>query len=183
MDKENTLTIVIDDPDLVLTTYDVSTFDRSVTVREGPFSRLTEDVAEAATLLGVAIAPFFVVGKILQIIIDEDSQVGMQFTDADPLTASEVVLQINTALGASIATNESSQIRLTSTLTGTDSKIEIVGGSAASALGFTAGQRDIGADAHVPVGRAEFRPTLTLMRTGRQAIGTELVTRICLLGL
>lgn len=152
MDRENTLTVVIDDPDRVLAAdYDVFTVERSVLSMVGPFYEITEDTPTAGTLLGTAIEPFTVVGKILQVIIDENLQIDMQFTGADPLMAADVVSQINTALGATIAADETGQIRLTSTNTGTDSKIEIVGGSAAPTLGFTVGQRDIGTDAHVPV--------------------------------
>lgn len=152
-DLQTTIDFIIDDPDLVLTQFDVTTIQRSVTSEVGPFTNLTEDVAEAATLLGTGVGPFNLSGLTLQVIFDEGSQDDITFTGVDPLSPNNVASQIDTAVGAAVAANESSQIRLTSTIPGTDSKVIIVGGdaSALTELGFTAAQKDIGADAHVPV--------------------------------
>lgn len=152
-DFENTLTIVVDDPDGVLTSFDAIKVERSISGPSGPFTDLTKDSpAEAGRLLGSVVGlSFSIVGQILQLIVDEDPQVDVQFTGTNPLTISQVITQLNTALGDTIATNESNQLALISTLLGTQSKIEIVGGSAMATLGFTAGQRDIGRDVHIPI--------------------------------
>jgi len=115
----------------------------------GPFAAITADVAAAATLLAPLDENYDVVGKTLQIIVDSNPQVDITFTGAAVLPAADVVSQINTALGASIAAIEGDAFRLTSTIVGSESIIEIVGGTALADFGFTAGDRDVGEESHV----------------------------------
>lgn len=133
-----------------LASFDVVEVQRSVTVDSGPFEFLTKVApADAATLLGSITGPFTIVGQTLQVKVDSGAQVDVVFTGIDPLTTAQVLDQINTALLATVAFDESNALRLTSTITGTSSKMEVVDGSAAATLGFTAGQRDIGSEEYI----------------------------------
>ena len=138
------LSIFTGDITQVLASFDVMRVERSVTDEVGPYTELTAAVAQAATLLGSVAGSFNVVGKTIEIKVDNNATVLVTFTGTDPLTTTQVIDQINTALGASIATDESGQVRLTSTVTGTASKMQVVSGTSLVDFGFTAGDRDIG---------------------------------------
>jgi hypothetical protein len=85
----------------------------------------------------------------LSLKIDQGAQVDVLFTGLAPLSTDQVVTQINAAVGAIVATNDHNVLRLTSTLTGTVSKIVAVGGSANSIFGWQDGQWALGLDAHI----------------------------------
>lgn len=153
-----TLKIHVSDIVAAMVSYDVIRVERQTAPPTGPTEELTEAAAEAATLLGSNTGSFTIIGQTLQLKVDSDPQVDVVFAGVDPLTIGQVVDQINTAVGAVVASNESGQLRLTSLLTGTASKLEVVGGSAATTLGFTAGDRDIGAEEYITLvgGQSEY---------------------------
>jgi hypothetical protein len=98
------------------------------------------------------VEPFAVSGLTLSCLVDTRDtalQKNCTFTGTNPLSAEQVVQQLNTAVGDVVAFDESGSIRFTSTETGTGSKIEIVSSSAAVLLGFTAGQRDVGEQVYI----------------------------------
>jgi hypothetical protein len=146
------LDIFVSDIAAALASFNVIRVRRSTTLPTGPFTEITKVAPpDAATLTGTLSSPFVVVGQTLQLIRDSQPQVNVTFTGTNPLTVDQVKDQINTAAGVIIAADAAGKLKLTSTITGTASKMEIVGGSAAPTLGFTAGQRDIGSDAHIPL--------------------------------
>lgn len=144
-----TLSISVTGIDQVLVSFDVIRVKRSTDGENGTYSLLTANAPASATLLAPTTGNYDVPGKTLQVIIDRDSQVDILFAGLGDLTTAQVVDQINTALGDTIASDDANAVRLTSTEDGTFSRVEIVGGSAAAEFGWSAGDRDIGEDAHV----------------------------------
>jgi len=143
------LKIFAGDITAVLLSFDVIRVERSITGELGPYSELTAAVASSATLLGTGAAGFNVSGLTLEVKVNNNPNVIVTFTGTNPRTAAQVVDQINTALGGTIASDDVNRIRLTSLSTGTASKLEIIGGTALAALGFTVGQRDIGEEPYI----------------------------------
>lgn len=144
-----TLSIFAGDIAAVLLSFDVIRVERSITDEAGPYTELTAAVATAATLLGSETGSFNVTGLTFEVKVNNDSSVVVTFTGTNPLTPAQVVSQINAALGASIASEESSKIRLTSSTTGTASKLEVIDGTTLAELGFSIGDRDVGEDAYI----------------------------------
>lgn len=144
----NTLELYVSDIVSAMASYDTMKLRRSL-LEVGPWTEITAPIATSATLTGTTDSPFTAVGLTLQLKVDSEAQVDVTFTGTDPLTVDQVVAQINTAVGSTVAFDDSGKVLLESTLTGTQSKMEIVGGSAATVLGFTADQRDIGDEPYV----------------------------------
>lgn len=144
------LSIFTNNIDTVINTFNSIRVERSRGSSSGPFVETTSASAQPASLTGGA-GPFPVLGLTLSISINGGDQVDVVFAGSASLTADQVVAQINLALGATIAFNSSNVLVLTSNITGTASKVEIIGGAAASVLGFTAGQVDTGEDPYIPL--------------------------------
>lgn len=145
------LNITVRDVDSVMTSFNVIRIKRSITGETGEYNLITANAPAAATLLAPNAEPYDVVGKTLQILRDSHAQVDVLFTGGvgDLLSAAQVASQINAEVGVVIGADESGTLRLSSTITGTQSKMEIVGGSAATIFGWDAGDRDIGEEAHI----------------------------------
>jgi hypothetical protein len=147
-----TLDIFVSDPAAALASFDVIQVERSTTGLAGPFSPLTKLApASAATLLAGIPGPYNVGGKTLQLKVDSAPTVSITFAGAGNRTVDQVVDDINAAISPDVASDDAGRLRLTSTLLGTASKLEIVGGSAVTDLGFTAGQRIIGLEPYIPL--------------------------------
>lgn len=167
----NTLEIFVSDIAAALATFNVMQIRRATT-DAGPWTDLTGLVAEAATLLGSTVSPFAVVGATLQLQIDSQSQEDILFTGTNPLSVDSVASQINAFFTGVAADNGAGKLKLTSLLNGTQSKVYVVGGSAAADLGFVAGQRDIGLEENI-----DLVPGVSIYnfydRDGGGADGTE----------
>jgi len=133
----------------VLLSFNVIRIKRSTTGVDGTYSFLTNNVPVAATLLAPLAGNYNLLGKTLQLHLDQDPLVSVLFTGLDPLTVPQVMDQINAAVGAAVAFDDANHLRLTSTRTGTISKVEIVGGSAAPIFGWPDGTRNIGKEANI----------------------------------
>jgi hypothetical protein len=143
------LTISVTGINDVLASFDVIRIKRSITGDGGPYELITDLTSTPATLTAPLSGNYNVVNKTLSLIVDQGGQIDVLFTGTDPLTVPQVVDQINTAVGESIASDVSNTLVLTSTNTGTASVIEIVGGGAAVEFGWSGGERDIGEDPHI----------------------------------
>ena len=142
------LELFVADIAAALASFDTMRIRRSVTGETGPFSEITAATATKATLLGTLSSPFSVSGKTLQLKVDSLDQVNMTFTGTNPLSIAQVVSQVNAAI-AGIASDVSGKLQLQSTTTGTASKMQVVGGSAITDLGFTTGERTIGSEPYI----------------------------------
>lgn len=145
------LTISVSGIDQVLLNFNVIRIKRSTTGVNGTYNLLTANAPVAASLLAPTSGNYSVAGQTLKIFVDQEPRVDILFTGIGDLTVPQVVDQINTALGASIASDEANQLKLTSTTTGTGSKIELLDGGANGTFGFVDNQRDIGEEAHIPL--------------------------------
>jgi hypothetical protein len=144
-----TLTINVGGIDDVLVSFNAIQIKRSITGVNGVYNLITANSPAAATLTAPNPGNYPVVSKTLQLRVDHGAQVDIIFTGTDPLTTAQVVDQINTAMGATVAADVANVLVLTSTNTGTGSVVEVVGGGAAPIFGFIDGQRDIGEDIHI----------------------------------
>lgn len=145
------LTISVTDIATVLSSFSHIRVKRSIVGVGGPFDLITGEVATAATLLAPTAGPYSVSGLTLEISVDRAPAVTVTFTGTDPLTAAALAGQINAELGAANASNVGASLQLASLLTGTESAIEVTGGTALAALGWSANDRDVGEDENIPL--------------------------------
>jgi len=145
----NTLTITVAAIDQVLASFDTIRVKKSTTGVDGTYYLITDTTPKPAQLTPPTPGPWNVVSKTLQLKLDSNPQVNIIFTGVDPLSAAQLVPQINTAMGETIATEVGGALYLTSNLTGTASKMEIVDGEAAAVFGWSDGDRDVGEEAHI----------------------------------
>lgn len=143
------LRINVRDIAAVLSSYDVIRVKKSTTGEGGQYDYITDTAATAAQLVAPTDEFYNVVGKTLQILRDSHAQVTVTFTGTDPLSAAQIVDQINTEVGVSIASAESDSFKIVSTITGSSSKMEIAGGTAIADFGWTAGDRNVGFEPQV----------------------------------
>lgn len=143
------LTIFTGNIAAVLASFDVIRVERSTTGSAGPYTELTATVASAATLVGTETGGFNVDTLTLEVKVNNSPNVLITFSGTNPLTIAQVVDQVNTALGGTVGSDDTGRLRLTSSTTGTASKMEIIGGTALAELGFSVGQRDIGEEPYV----------------------------------
>jgi hypothetical protein len=143
------LVISVSDISVILASFNVIRVKRSTTTEDGVYSLLTANAPIAATLTAPNAGNYTVAGLVLQLEYDSSAQIDVTFTGGAPLTAADVAAQINTAVGVVVAYDDAGTLRLTSPTTGTISRVEIIGGSSLTEFGWTAGDRDIGEDAHV----------------------------------
>jgi len=141
------LRIFVSDIAGVLGSYNVIRVRRSITGDSGPWSELTAAAPTAATLLAPTTGNYDVVGKTLTLKIDSGVDTDVVFTGVGQLTTAQVVNQVNAVI-AGIASDDGNALRLTSTLLGTQSKVEIVGGGAVADFGWSDGDRDIGEEVY-----------------------------------
>lgn len=80
----------------------------------------------------------FTGGETLTLAIDNEAAIQVVFQASDTSLAA-IISRINTTYGQTIASNASSQLRITSLTKGTGSKVIITAGAAATTLGLTAG--------------------------------------------
>jgi hypothetical protein len=143
------LRISVKDIEAVRQSYSVLRVKRSITGETGVYEYVSDVVPRAATILAGTVGTYDVVGKTLQFIRDSHPQVDVLFTGTSHLTPAQVVSQINVAAGVVVAAVDANKVRLTSTITGTESKLLIVGGSAAVVFGWVAGTKVIGKEPHI----------------------------------
>jgi len=143
------LTITVTDVASVMASFDVIRIKRSVTGIEGVYGLITANTPQPAHLQPPTAGPWAVVSKTLKLQLDSFPEVSVIFTGTNPLSAAAVAPQINAAVGATIATEVAGVLHLTSTVTGTKSKLKITGGAAAADFGWVVPSRDIGEDAHI----------------------------------
>jgi hypothetical protein len=144
------LSITVTGIENVLLSYNSIRVKRSTDGVDGTYHLLTANAPTPASLVAPDEGNYDIVGKTLQLLVDQVGQLDILFTGGiDPLTVAQVVEQVNEAVGDDVASDEGNHLLLTSTTTGTASKIEIVGGSAAAEFGWSGGERDIGEEAHI----------------------------------
>lgn len=147
MSGVNTLEIFVDNIDEVMETFDAIRVKRS-TSETGPWEEITASTAQPARMTGTTLSPFNVSSTVLQIQVNSEDQVDITFTGINPISVDQVVSQVN-AHFTGLASDSVGHLKLQSLLTGTQSKIYLVGGASIPLLGFEEGQRDIGEEPYV----------------------------------
>lgn len=144
-----TLSINVSNIEAALASFNVIKIKRSTTGINGPYADITTVTPEPAKLQPTIPSPYNISAKTLQIIRDSQPQTNIIFTGTDPLSAAQLVPQFNAAFGATIASEVLGQLLLTSTLVGTASKFQVVGGMAAAEFGWTSSTKVIGTEAYI----------------------------------
>jgi hypothetical protein len=122
--------------------YDRVEVYRSRLTDKGPFEELTGTYWMGAELQSdaEASAPQFapLVGKTLNLLVQERHEVAVTFTGVDPLGASAIAMKLETAgNGLYTATEDDGVFSLLTAQPGAEASIRVVGGDAAPILGFS----------------------------------------------
>jgi hypothetical protein len=112
---------------------------------------ITAAVAQAGVLVGTEEGAFpLLQGKDLKVKVDQGSEQTVTFVSSDPISLTNVIGEIAGAItGLTASDDGTGKLKLESNETGTDSVLEITGGSALGILGFTVGQKDNGEDPRI----------------------------------
>lgn len=143
--------IFVADPVTTLLSFNVIQVSRATVGQAGPYTITTATTAKKASITSTTEAPFVVSGDTLFFKLD-GTQYDVTFTGGlGGLTAADVVSQINTKVGTTVASVSGQKVVLSSVATGTVSSVLITGGSAIGDFGWTVNQKDVGEDAHIPL--------------------------------
>ena len=110
---------------------------------------ITDDSPVAPVLVGTAEGPFTVQGLDLKLKVNGGAEQSVTFTAADPTSIDNIIAEISGAITGLVADSDGGKLRLTGNTTGTAGTLEITGGTALAALGFTTGDKDNGEDQHI----------------------------------
>lgn len=142
-----TLTYFIRDIAEALLTFDHMIWYRSRSGATGLYEIATDLAVGPATMTGATIGPHAVHGKSLIFKVNDVTTVTVPFSNVDPVSTTDVAIAINAATLLVIATADSNdRLVLTSVTTGSLASIEIVASDAAPYLGFNTGDAAIGLD-------------------------------------
>lgn len=133
----------------VMGLFDVMQVHKSTSGEVGPYYEITAETDEAATILGTVLSPFTLNGLTLKLKVDNGDEQEIPFVTADPIAIDDLVDDINALLTGATASEDTGALRITSNTLGTGSSIEITGGTALVALGFTNGDRVVGKDQRI----------------------------------
>jgi hypothetical protein len=110
----------------------------------------TGPAASAAVLVGTVEGPFSgLQGQTLKLKVDEGTEQTVTFTAANPVSLANVITEFNGDIVGAVADEDAGKLRITSAELGTDSVLEITGGTAVLTLGFTVGQKINGLDPRI----------------------------------
>jgi hypothetical protein len=143
------LTISVSGVDQVLLSFNVIRIKRSKDGVGGTYLPITDLTPQPAELVAPLPGNYAVDAKYFRFFIDAEPITEVLFSGSNPLTAAQCADQINNAFGDTIAYDDSGTLRMTSTLNGTGSKVEIEGGGAVPIFGWADGDKDNGEDAHI----------------------------------
>ena len=138
----------------VLTLYDSIQVQRSTTAPPGVTEvDLTADAAAPAVLTGTEEGPYLINGSTFVFKVN-GTELTVTFVSPNPVALPDVVDEVNLALSgaglaATAADDGDGKLLIETDDTGTLRTLEIISGTALTALGFTAGDKDNGEDLHV----------------------------------
>lgn len=130
----------------VLSLFDEIQIWRSTTGIAGTYWEITDDGDQPASMTGSQVSPFTLNGLDLKLKVDGGSEQTITFSTADPISVDDLIDTFNNDLTGLTASEDTGAVKLTSTTIGTGASIEITGGTALTALGFTQDQLAQGRD-------------------------------------
>jgi len=137
----------------VIGLFDEVQVHRSITGELGAYVEITGPASAAATLLGTNDSGSFTLDTLTLLIeVDGGAEQTITFVSADPINIDDVVDFLNdpiTGISGVTASEDTGALRLTSDELGTDSVLEITGGTALTELGFITGDKDWGEDPRI----------------------------------
>lgn len=148
--------IYVSSVDDVLALYDVIQVQRTkVAPPNDEPEDLTAETSEPAELAGTLEGPYLINGYTLTFKVN-GTEVTATFTAPNPVAIPDVVDNVNTAitnagLPAVASDDGTGRLQIATTGSGTNHTIEIISGTAMSALGFQAGDKAGGKAAHITV--------------------------------
>jgi hypothetical protein len=142
-----TLSLYVDDIAAAMSSYDTMQV-RKADLEAGPWTPLTSDIARPAVIEGSVSGPYTVSGMTLQLQVNRGTPHSIVFSGTDPLSVNAVAAQIN-AVFTGLASELGGKLKLQTTQTGTQARIDILAGSANPVLGFIEGDLDIGEEPYV----------------------------------
>jgi hypothetical protein len=110
---------------------------------------ITADIAEAPAVTGSLEGPFTIQGRDLRLKVNGGAEQTVTFLSADPISIDNVISEVNSGTTGLVASSDGGKLRLTGDVSGTAGTVEITGGTALNALGFSVGQKDNGEDQHI----------------------------------
>ncbi len=140
------LSYFVQDIATALATFDTLRWWRSRTGQYGVYEAATATTPTPATLLGAALEPHQLNGRVLNLRIGGTNTASVTFSSTDPVSTADAVAEINGAVGSIIATDEGGYLRLTTVAVGSNASVEILEGDGGIYLGFAVGDGAIGTD-------------------------------------
>ena len=147
------ITIYVEDIATILANYNAMQVQRSVLGPPNYSDALLITAASSAkpSLTGTKEGAYTLQGLTLKLKTDGGSEQVLLFAKADPNAIVAVVEDFNAGITGATGSDSSGKLKIEGDNSGSDGSLELTGGTALSALGFTQGQKDCGEDAHVPL--------------------------------
>lgn len=142
------LTVFVEKLANVLSLFDSLAVERALT-EVGPFVPITTPTATVATITGTVQGPFTVNGKTLTVKVNNGANQTFSFVTADPISADDLADLINDTITGAVSVEIDQRLKLSTVVTGTGGRIDIVGGTALADLGLTLDAWVTGTDSHV----------------------------------
>lgn len=134
-----------------MATYDRLRWWRGRTGADGTFEAATADAVAPASMLGTALTPHALNGRVFKFRVNGTTEVSVTFTGADPVSTAQAVAEIDSATALVTPVDDGGYLRLTTVATGSGASIEILDGDANSFLGFEEGLGAVGLDLDTPL--------------------------------
>jgi len=152
------LTIEVADITDVAAQFDEIQVWRSDDGEDGTYQEITGALLAGASITSAEEGPFTVDGLTFEVDINDLGTQSLTFDTTDPITAADLATLLSTLLVGATVVDDRNTLVITNDETGTDSSLEIIGGTALDELGFTEGDKDIGSAVRIPLvlGTSEY---------------------------
>ncbi len=124
---------------MIIGLFDQIQVERSMDGEGGPYTEMTGAASAPATVLGTELSSFTLDGLTLQLRMDNGTLQEITFESADPISVDDTVDFINANIADGVTVEEAGAVRISSLSSGSGSVLEVVGGTALTELGLTAG--------------------------------------------
>jgi len=113
---------------------------------------ITAPAATVAVLVSTNEGPFAgLQGTDIKLKVDQGAEQTLTFVSANPISLANAIGELAAITDITASDDGSGKLKIESNELGTDSVLEITGGTALAILGFTVGQKDNGEDSNIPL--------------------------------